>query len=196
MWRDRRLRIRYERSDDHFDPRPPDVVERLVDALGLVAKGRSWYLVAALDGDVLAYRVSRIRAAEIIEEPAVRPPGFDLADYWERSTAAFKASVPRLDVTVRAGPTALLLLRKTGAYRRAQEDAAAPPAPNDLETPPSQDDHDPETWTTVPLRFEVEDEAVPFLLRFGGELEVLAPSSLRAKVASLAAAAAARYPRD
>ena len=48
VWRDRKVRIRYERSDDLYDPRPPEVVERLADPLGLVAKGHAWYLVAAV----------------------------------------------------------------------------------------------------------------------------------------------------
>src|SRR5262249_53478914 len=39
IWQERRARITYEREDA--------TVERLVDPLGLVAKGRVWYLVAA-----------------------------------------------------------------------------------------------------------------------------------------------------
>jgi hypothetical protein len=111
------------------DPRPPEIVERLVDPLGLVAKGRAWYVVAAVEGDgdagpggsqpdQRAYRVARIRAAEILEQPCVRPLGFDLGAYWERATAAFKANVPRYDVTVRVSPVARPLVQKSSPYRR------------------------------------------------------------------------------
>ncbi len=216
IWHDRKLRIAYELSDDLYDPRPPEIVERLVDPLGLVAKGRSWYLVAAPEHEpgasppsgpastatanattcaertVRAYRVSRIREAEILDRPCMRPPDFDLAEYWERSTAAFKANVPRYDVTVRVAAAALALVRKSSPYRRAvqgslrhSEGAPAPPETRDADG-----------WITLPLRFEVEEEAIPYLLRFGGDLEVLTPRTLRQKVAALAAAAAARYLGD
>jgi predicted DNA-binding transcriptional regulator YafY len=201
VWQDRKLRFTYERSDNVYDPRPPEVVERLVDPLGLVAKGRAWYLVAAVEGDggdgsvgrdVRAYRVSRIRAAEIVEQPCARPPDFDLGEYWEGATARFKANVPRYDVTVRVSPAALPLVRKTHHYHHAREDehGAACAAGG---AAAAGGGGDAEGWTVVPLRFEVEEEAVPYVLRFGGELEVVAPPTLRQTVAALAAAAAARY---
>src|SRR5262245_19142227 len=46
VWRERELRFKYQRGMDDCD------VERVVDPLGLVAKGSVWYLVAAIDGDV------------------------------------------------------------------------------------------------------------------------------------------------
>jgi predicted DNA-binding transcriptional regulator YafY len=206
VWRDRTLRIAYERSDDVYDPRPPEVVERRVAPLGLVAKGRAWYLAAAVEGEgsegaaggagraVRAYRVSRIRAAELLEQPCARPPGFDLAAYWEEATARFRASVRealRYDTTVRVSPAALPLVRKTPPYRRGDQadDGAARPAPATGAT------GDAAGWAVVRLRFEVEDEAIPYVLRFGGEIEVVTTETLRGRVAALAAAAAARYAR-
>jgi predicted DNA-binding transcriptional regulator YafY len=206
VWRDRRLRFSYERSDNVYDPRPPEVVERLVDPLGLVAKGHAWYLVAAVDGegsdggvgrDVHAYRVSRIRAAEIVEQPCARPPDFDLGEYWEGAAARFKANVPRYDVTVRVSPAALPLVRKTHAYRHANENeqgaSCVAEGAGSEEVAEAYGRGDAEGWSVVPLRFEVEEEAIPYVLRFGGELEVVAPLTLRRNVAALAAAAAARY---
>jgi predicted DNA-binding transcriptional regulator YafY len=216
VWRDRKVRISYELSDDLYDPRPPDIVERLLDPLGLVAKGRSWYLVAAINGDagdgardsgdgrdgdggndrdvrggVRAYRVSRIRAASIVEQPCARPPGFDLAEYWQHAAATFKANVPRYDVTVRASPAALPLVHKTHPYRWANTHE---PTARAAEEGAGEDQRaDGAAWTAVSLRFEVEEEAIPYILRFGGDLEVVSPARLRRKVAALAAAAAARY---
>jgi predicted DNA-binding transcriptional regulator YafY len=43
------------------------------------------------------------------------------------------------------------------------------------------------------LRFDVEEEAVQFALSFGGDVEVIEPHELRAKVLAGALAAAAKY---
>src|SRR6266852_5731463 len=55
VFRERRLRLVYERADGK-------AVERVVDPLGLVAKGSLWYLIATADGDIRTYRgSSRLR---------------------------------------------------------------------------------------------------------------------------------------
>jgi predicted DNA-binding transcriptional regulator YafY len=43
------------------------------------------------------------------------------------------------------------------------------------------------------LRFDVEEEGVQFALSFGGDVEVIEPRELRAKVLAGALAVAARY---
>src|SRR5215831_6891858 len=57
---DRTVRFKYQRGDECE-------VEREVDPLGLVAKGGAWYLVAAIDGDIRNYRVSRVIEAEMTD---------------------------------------------------------------------------------------------------------------------------------
>src|SRR5215469_4101524 len=89
IWQERRLRFHYARADDGA------VSERVVDPLALVAKGSVWYLVAAVEGEPRTYRVSRIQSAEVLDEACVRPAGFDIATYWERSSAEFQANIPR-----------------------------------------------------------------------------------------------------
>ena len=54
VWNERKLKITYQRGGDC------DAVERLVDPLGLVAKGSAWYLVASVEDSLRSYRVSRI----------------------------------------------------------------------------------------------------------------------------------------
>ena len=66
---------------------------RVVDPLGLVATGQLWYLVGAVDGEPRTYLVSRITGAELLDEPAQRPEGFDLAPYWQQSVQAFRESL-------------------------------------------------------------------------------------------------------
>jgi len=70
--RDRKLAIRYEKSDR-------EIVERTVDALGLVAKGSTWYLFARTRHGMRTFRVSRIAEAKLLNEAFERPRNFDLA---------------------------------------------------------------------------------------------------------------------
>ena len=65
VWEARRLAITYRRGDSE--------VERSLEPLGLVLKAGVWYLVAASEGQVRTYRVSRIRSATVGDEPSRDP---------------------------------------------------------------------------------------------------------------------------
>lgn len=55
---------------------------RLVEPLGVVAKGPSWYLVADTEAGRRSFRIDRIVSATPTGKPAVRPEGFDLGEAW------------------------------------------------------------------------------------------------------------------
>src|SRR5258708_7478916 len=74
-----RVALAYQRGEQ--------TVERQIGPLGLVAQGRIWYLIASVDGDIRTYRVSRIQHARLLDEACVRPPAFDLASYWQKSSS-------------------------------------------------------------------------------------------------------------
>ncbi len=57
--------------------------ERLVDPWGLVDKDDVWYLVASTEKGRRTFRVDRIAAATVSEEPADRPSDLELAKVWE-----------------------------------------------------------------------------------------------------------------
>jgi predicted DNA-binding transcriptional regulator YafY len=166
LWRGRRVRFRYSRVLG-------EASDRCSDPLGLVAKGSVWYLVANVDGDAKTYRVSRISGAAILEEPSARPMEFDLTAYWERSAAEFREKLPRYYATFLASPAVMRWVRYRGW--RLEEQA------------PERD------RVRLRLRFDVEEEAVQFALSFGGDVEVIEPHELRAKVLAGALAAAAKY---
>ncbi|HLZ68903.1 MAG TPA: YafY family protein [Dehalococcoidia bacterium] len=170
VWQDRRLELTYERGDGA-------TVRRIVDPLGLVAKGRVWYLVAAVEGEPRTYRVSRVRAAAVLAEPAVRPPGFDLAAHWAASSATFAANLPRFPVTLRVAPEMLARLGSVGAYLRLEAQA-----------PPGDDG-----WSVLRLSFESEAEACGYILSFGALAEALEPPELRGRLVALARDTLARY---
>lgn len=164
VWDDRRLRLRYERSDA--------VVERTVDALGLVLKAGVWYLVAAHRGQQRTYRISRIRAVELLDR-FERPADFDLEERWAASSDAFERGMRTLEVRIRMAAADQPLLRH-----------ALDPGTHD--TVAAEGDE---------VRFVAEsvEVIVPHLLWLGARVEVLAPAELRARVAGELRAAAARY---
>jgi predicted DNA-binding transcriptional regulator YafY len=170
IWQGRKLLLTYQRSDGVG-------VERLVDPLGLVAKGSLWYLVAAVEGETRTYRVSRVQAASVTGQPAVRPPGFDLAAYWERSSAQFKANLPRYPATVRVSPVILDRLEYAGKSARIEK-----------VDPPDEDG-----WLKITIQFEIEEQACAYVLGFGPAIEVLEPAELREKVIKLAEGVVALY---
>lgn len=172
IWQEHKLHLTYERSDA--------VVERLVDPLGLVAKGNIWYLVAAVDAQVRSYRVSRIHAATLSEQPCVRPDNFDLAAYWHQSSSEFQANIPRYTVTARI--TQAGLSRAVHGGRFIQIEQTGEPG-----------EFDAQGWIPVRLHFQVKEEACGYLLSFGSEIEVLDPPEVREQIIQLAESVLAFY---
>jgi predicted DNA-binding transcriptional regulator YafY len=186
----RRLRIGYRRGDRDGE-RGADS-SRVVCPLGLVNKAGIWYLVAAaggrpgaadVDGDDLdptVFRVGRVTSALVLPEAFGRPPDFDLAAFWGRWSASFVTSRPRLEVRVRASADAIAVFPEVfgDAVRPALD--AGPPA-------------DERGFRDIALTFEHEAAAVQRLAGFGGQLEVLSPPAVRARLIATARALLGRY---
>lgn len=174
LWREARIRFLYERV--LCEPE-----ERLVDPLGLVARGSTWYLIAGksiegTSGELRTYRVSRIRNPRILDERASRPEDFDLATWWERSAAEFRSRLPQYHATFLASPAAMRWVRYRGW--RLQEEQPL------------------ESSVRIRMRFDVEEEAVQFALSFGKDVTVVEPDSLRALVEQAAREMVESYSRD
>jgi predicted DNA-binding transcriptional regulator YafY len=170
LWQDRRLRLSYRRADD-------TAVERLVDPLGLVAKGSIWYLIGAVDGAIRTYRVARVHAAEPTGETFERPAGFDLAAHWESSKAEFQAGLPRYPATLLIDAASLEYMRTVGRFARVER--TEPP--------------DERGRVVAEMLFETEQSACEYALGFGARVEVLAPAQLRDLVAAAARDVVALY---
>jgi predicted DNA-binding transcriptional regulator YafY len=166
LWRGQRVRFLYRRL--LCEPE-----ERAGDPLGLIAKGSVWYLVAQIGGEARTYRVSRISDAAILNERAVRPAVFDLAVYWARSAAEFREKLPRYYASFLAKPAVMRWVRYRGW--RLEEEAPL------------------EDRVRIRVRFDAEEEALQFGLSFGGDMEVIEPSELRAKVLDGALAIVSQY---
>jgi predicted DNA-binding transcriptional regulator YafY len=154
--RDRKLRMTYR-------PKGREAGERRVDPLGLVAKGSVWYLVASTPRGLRTYRISRIEAAQVMEEPCQRPAGFDLAAYWRTSLEELRRSRPRLSVKLRTTP----------------ESARTLAAWQEVEVVGPEDPDDAESRVVLWTDFEDAEHARFVLLGLGPRAEVLEPDELR-----------------
>lgn len=175
VWDEQRVEVRYRKWDGE--------VRRTLDPLGLVLKAGVWYLVA-LSGrtrSVRTFRVSRVQAVRVLDEPVARPEGFDLAAEWAAASESFVDSWPRLEVRARVRHGALWAVRHAldpAGAQRAIDGASAP---------------DDDGWVEVALGYETVEMAVHELLRFGADLEVLHPPEARTLMAATAAAMVERY---
>ena len=167
--RDRKLSMTYRR---HGENAP---VQRLVDPLGLVAKGSAWYLVAQTPEGFRTYRVSRIEEAAVLDVPSERPANFDLEAHWKTSTDEFRENMPRYYATLRLAPSGAAWVRR---WRLMWKEQA-----------PASDDG----WATFQARFWEEDEAAFVVLGLGAGVEVVEPPALRERVRAQIIAALARH---
>jgi len=174
VWEQRRIRMRY-RSWKSEKP-------RVIDPLGLVLKGGSWYVVGQTEEGLRTYRVARILKLDVLETRFERPADFELEAFWSASTKRLETELHSNQATVRLSPWALGMLEIfTSSFARA----AARIEP----------DTDSEGWHTVTLPVGSLREACARLLCFGGELEVLEPTELRRMMADVAARMHATYGR-
>jgi predicted DNA-binding transcriptional regulator YafY len=155
VWEERRLQITY---GDPPEPgtTPPPATPFLVEPLGLVAKARTWYLVAArTDGRLRTYRLGRLTSAALTDEPFTRPPDFDLAAYWADSQREFLAGRPSYPITLKVRAHAIRRFRPTEPMLPAEDG-----------------------WWLIHTDLENPHEACAAVLAQAGAAQVLAPPEL------------------
>jgi len=170
VWAQRKLRIRYRKEEG--------ITERIIHPLGLVAKRNVWYVAAEQepDGELRTFRISRLEEASLLDETFMRPEGFDLAAYWEQTTARFKSELPRYVARVRTTEAGLDRLRKERFIKVLQVENS---------------DNQGQILAEVDL--QTLDWACGVILRIGRDAEVLEPQELRERVISEAQAILALY---
>jgi predicted DNA-binding transcriptional regulator YafY len=172
--RNQRVRLCYKRQAR--DPAP-----RVVAPLGLVNKAGTWYLVAVNRSDrVTVFRAGNITSVQILDEPAIRPRGFDLPVFWERWSQEFQASRQRVPVRIRASAQALAAFPEV--FGDAVEEAVSAALP--------PDEHG---WREMILSFEHENAAAHRLAGFGAQVEVLSPPAVREHLLDTAQGILSRY---
>lgn len=162
-WHRRVLRIRYLRWAE------PHEISRTVQPHGLVLKAGNWYLVARGEEEFRTYRISRILDVDVLDRSFDRVEGFDLARHWENYLAHFDRRRHR--------DTAVLRLSPRGLERLPHLLEPAAVAAGKTTAGP-----DRAGWTEIEIPIESVDAAVPELLKFGGDAEVVAPAALRTRI--------------
>ncbi|GIQ68113.1 YafY family transcriptional regulator [Xylanibacillus composti] len=171
LWSDRKLQMVYTKADGTR-------TTRIVHPLGLVSKGSVWYLVASLDeGEIRSFRMSRVEQAEQLEETFIRPQHFSLADYWMRSKQAFVSSLPSLEVK--------LLVDREVVGRLTFTDKFVQKVHMDEKSCGEQ--------VRVTLSFHTEEEAVAYVLGWGGKVRLLGPAHLAELIVQRAREVVAMY---
>lgn len=158
----RRVRVDYSRREGERGT-------RLLDPLGLVAKDGVWYLLATRAGDeeTRTYRVDRVRAVEVTDEPAHRPAAFDLAREWQRVVEFVEGRRSLVRATVRLARRHLWVLRDHfGTYLEIVED-----------------DHPDEV--TVSVAAHTARSVAEQLAGWGALVEVTGPDAVRAELARI-----------
>jgi len=163
----RKLRIRYA-------PEGRAATWRTVDPIGLVTVRDKGYLLAARAGEDRTYRLSRVRAAEELPEPAERPERVDLDRAWQERSARFRSGGDQVAVVVRV------------ARRRREELVGTALAV-------LAEDVEPDGRLRLEAAFQDARHAEWAVWQLATDAEALAPGWLRTALRDRAAALAARY---
>ncbi len=157
VYEDRLIEIVYQKHNG-------DVIQRVVEPYGMIAKAGVWYLVAAHGDGYRSYRVSRIKRVSILEDYFSRDPTFDLATYWQASVAEFITHRSLFTFTLKVANNMMNFVKwyTPGSYELIETAS--------------------EDWFTA--RFEVEslEVAVMFVFGLGVNARILEPRELQETV--------------
>ena len=148
---------------------------RVVSPLGLVVKGRLWYLVANTPDGLRTFRVDRVRDATPTGDDVDRPDGFDLAEHWKTVVSEVDERRAPLLVRLRVRPHA------TGWLRAMQG------------TRVTFGEQTPDGWVPADLRMYTIEGAAAELAGFGDAIEIVEPAEIRSHLARIGAELVHRY---
>ena len=168
--RRRRIRLRY-------GGRGQEPVERLVDPWGLVDKDDVWYLIAGTAAGRRTFRVDRVLAAELTDEPAQRPADLQPAAVWDEVVAEMEGRRSTVAATVLV-PARLVPVLQTVFGRHCSVVGA-------------RDDGRQELQVAAHTVRSVAEQ----LAGLGGAVEVLEPGEVRAELARIGAELVERHSR-
>lgn len=161
----RAVDVRYRRW------RAPQEVDRRLRPYGLVLKSGVWYLVAAAEARIAAYRVTQVIDAALSDERFERPGDFDLGAHWTSYLEEFRSRRYTGTATVRLSPRG----------RRRLPDNLPPEVVRAVESTARAVGDD--GWVEAVIPTESTAHACGELLRLGADVEVVAPAELRQDMA-------------
>jgi predicted DNA-binding transcriptional regulator YafY len=174
VWNQRRIEVRYRRWA------APTDVTRILEPHGIVLKGGKWYVVAVCDGALRTYRIAQVLSLTVLEEGFERLAGFSLPSYWAAHILRFREGLQQGEATIRLSPEGRSRARDLLSQAvTAAVDATAVP--------------DEGGWVTAVVPIESLTHAQSSFLGLGAQVEVVAPESLRVRMADAAAGMSRLY---
>ncbi|GAB3721721.1 YafY family protein [Amycolatopsis oliviviridis] len=147
---------------------------RTVDPIGLVTVRDQGYLLATRSGEDRTYRLSRLRAAEELPEPAQRADRVDLDRAWQERSTRFRTGGDQVTVLARVNPARRDELAGTALAVVAEETGA-------------------DGWLRIEVTFQDARHAEWALWQLASDAEALAPQWLRASLGDRAGTILTRY---
>ena len=172
VWSETRIVIRYDSWTQ--------VSERLVEPMGLVLKAGVWYLVGRREAGYRTYRMSQIQALTPTGDRFERPADFDLPAHWQQATQSFEREIYIGLARVRATRIGISRLKDISQRVKDAIDAQALV-------------FDADGWAELDVPVEEDTWSAREMTRVGAEVEVLAPQSLRDRMADIARRLATSY---
>jgi len=159
----RQVRILYATAS-----RDGTVTDRVVEPYHIMAYGRSWYLIAYDHhrGEVLQFKVDRVRKAELLETTYTIPAEFDLDAYLGDAWGVMRGAA--------GDPERVVLLFDPEAGRWVAEETWHTSQQNELL---------PDGRVRVTFHVRITPEMVNWLLYYGSRVQVMEPAWLRERVA-------------
>jgi predicted DNA-binding transcriptional regulator YafY len=161
----KQVRILYATSDS----------TRTVHPLGLVVKGKLWYLIAGTESGQRTFRVDRVRSVEITDEALVRPPGFDLSEAWSAVVETVDAKRAPYEAIAHVEAHAVEWLRRAWGTRAHPGRTL------------------PDGRVEVRLRGYSAPQVAAEVAGFGSQVEVVSPEEVRTHLARIGAELTSRY---
>ncbi|WP_125777129.1 helix-turn-helix transcriptional regulator [Antribacter gilvus] len=157
--------------------RSGETTRRLVDPWGLADKGGVWYLVAGTEGGRRTFRVDRVVAAEVTDEPAHRPDDLALEEVWRQVVAETEQRRAVVSATVLIREDVVHVLRRQFGQHCHVEGPA--------------DDGRVRVRVAAHLHRSIAER----LAGWGDAVEVVEPAEVRAELAQIGTELVARYAR-
>jgi len=183
VFADRRVRMRYRSSGQH------KATDMVVDPYGLVCKSGVWYLVADCTGEPRLFRVSRVEAVLVADEPVTRRDGVSLGGLWEELRRQVDERPTPVRVIARVRQTRLDMFSRMFAAHLVEATAGGALAKGARAGLSGADDGE---WAVLTLRFAAV-QAARVLLSFGGDVVVTSPPEVRDDLLAVAAEVTACY---
>lgn len=175
VWEQRAVRMRYTDREQRLH-------DLELDPFGLVLKAGIWFIIGRVNGEgqVRSYRLSRIRSMQLDEHRFDRPEAFRLESFWRHWTERFEQKPLVYEVVLEADEKDMeSIIQRSGWVVTNHPESSSP--------------RDDATARRTRVLFENEDAALSAIMAHLGNVVVVSPASLRARIYERATALASAH---